>query len=196
MTIPDLTAALDLTTGQIEGTDVLERRLSDLQGCFADEAAYQEQVRKENPVVYTVSSVKPADGDGDLHYGLGLIMPGLVGQEYFLTKGHLHEWREAAELYIGLRGEGAMLLEDEFSGESQLHPLGSNSTVYVPGNTAHRTINTGSSPLVYLGVYCAKAGHDYAFISERNFSEVVVAQENGPKLIDREAYLTSLGRSS
>lgn len=195
MITPDLTAALDLATGKIAGTEVLHRRLSDLRGCFADEAAYQEQLRQGNPVVYTVSSVTPGDGDGDLHYGLGLIMPGRVGQEYFLTKGHLHEWREAAELYIGLGGEGAMLLEDEFSGETQFLPLLANSTIYVPSNTAHRTINTGSSPLVYLGVYCAKAGHDYAFISERNFNKVLVAQENGPKLIDRGAYLTSLSRS-
>ena len=40
-----------------------------------------------------------------------------------MTKGHLHAWREAAEFYIGLSGEGVMLLEDEASGESRMVSL-------------------------------------------------------------------------
>ncbi len=114
-----------------------------------------------------------------------MIMPGRIGAEYYLTKGHFHAWRPAAELYIGLRGEGVMLLEDEATGESKLVPLIPNSAVYVPGFTAHRTINTGKVPLTYLGVYPAQAGHDYGLIAERNFRKVVLAVDGKPTLRDR-----------
>jgi glucose-6-phosphate isomerase len=32
---------------------------------------------------------------------LGVLMPGKVGAEYFMTKGHIHAWRPAAEVYLG-----------------------------------------------------------------------------------------------
>ena len=181
----DLIQQFDLDTGDIRGGKRLERRLSELKGCFKDAAACEHAVRGDNPLVYTVSSIDFANGDGDLHYGLGVIYPGSIGGEYFLTKGHLHSWRAAAEVYIGLRGEGAMLLEDELTGESRLCPLGENLVVYVPGDTAHRTVNTGSKPLVYLGVYPAKAGHDYEAIAQRNFRKIVVARDGKPVMIDR-----------
>ncbi len=113
-------------------------------------------------------------------------MPGKIGREYYLTKGHFHAWRPAAEVYLGLRGHGLMLLEDER--ESRVVPLMPQTAVYVPGHTAHRTINTGDEPLIYLGVYPAGAGHDYAAIAERNFRTVVVEANGQPVLLDRAAY--------
>ncbi|MEZ4518758.1 MAG: glucose-6-phosphate isomerase family protein [Chloroflexota bacterium] len=70
---------------------------------------------------------------------------------HFMTKGHYHEWREAARVYIGLHGKGLMLLEDETTNDARLVSLCANEIVYVPGNTAHRTINIGDKPLVYIG---------------------------------------------
>lgn len=186
-----LSSRLNISEGTLAGGEYTERRLSDLDGYFADEAAYGAALAEEDTVIYTVSSVTPAEGKGQLHYGLGTIYPGCIGEEYHLTKGHLHTWRDAAELYIGFEGEGAMLLEDEESGESRLVPLTARSTVYVPGHTAHRTINTGTEPLVYLGVYPARAGHDYAFIQERNFRKVVVEQDSRPVFLDRAAFAPS-----
>ena len=78
-----------------------------------------------------------------------------------------------------------MLLEEENSGESRLVPLGAHQAVYVPGHTAHRTINIGAEPLVYLGVYPARAGHDYGVIAKRNFRKVVIEREGQPVLLDR-----------
>ena len=115
-------------------------------------------------------------------------MPGRVGDEYFMTKGHLHAWREAAEFYIGLSGEGVMLLEDEGQRRKPDGSLRPNSAVYVPGKTAHRTMNTGRAPLTYLGVYPAKAGHDYAAIAGRNFRCVVVERDGQPAMFERNHY--------
>jgi glucose-6-phosphate isomerase len=189
-----LLSRFDPDTGIIDGVPTVTRRLSDLRNCFADERAYEAALRQGNPIIYTVASVEPAAGEGQLHYGIGMIMPGRIGDEYYLTKGHLHEWRPAAEVYIGLRGEGMMLLEDLNSGESQMLELVSNSAVYVPGFTAHRTVNVGAVPLVYLGVYPAAAGHDYSTIAKKNFRKVIVMRNDRPVLMEREEFLRRLGR--
>lgn len=187
-----LRSAFDPETGTVHGAEVQVRRLSDLRGAFADVTAYDRMLAEGDPVVYRVSSVTPAEGEGQLHYGIGTLMPGRIGDEYFLTKGHLHAWRPAAEFYFGLRGHGAMLLEDEDTGDSRLVELAPNGAVYVPGSTAHRTVNTGDEPLVYIGVYPARAGHDYGAIAERNFRQLVVATDSGPEMRDRSAYLSTL----
>lgn len=184
----DLAARLDLDAGMIVGAPVVKRSLSDLRGCFWDPAAYQAMLAQGDPLLYTVSSVEAGSGAGDLHYGLGVLYPGRVGDEYFMTKGHLHSRREAAEVYIGLRGEGCMLLEDEATGESRLEPLGVGCAVYVPGYAAHRTVNTGSVPLMYIGVYSADAGHDYGAIAANNFRMVVVEREGKPVMVGREDF--------
>ncbi|MGI8905918.1 MAG: glucose-6-phosphate isomerase family protein [Candidatus Sumerlaeaceae bacterium] len=181
----ELAASLDLDSGSIAGAPVTTRYLSDLRGSFLDATAYEAERGKGNPVVYTVSSWERASGDGQLHYGLGVLMPGKIGDEYYMTRGHYHSWRPAAEVYIGLRGGGCMLLEDEATRETRMEPLGANQVVYVPGHTAHRTINTGTEPLVYVGVYPSAAGHDYGAIAERNFRMIVVEREGRPVLLER-----------
>jgi glucose-6-phosphate isomerase len=183
--IEKILARFNPATGEISGATPVKRHLSDLRGCFADAAEFEAALAKSNPLIYTVTSFEPGSNDGDLHCGIGLIMPGLVGNEYFMTKGHLHSWREAAEFYIGLSGEGMMLLEDEGTGQSRMAPLRPNHVVYVPGKTAHRTMNTGAAPLTYLGVYPAKAGHDYSTIAAGNFRDVVVQRDGRPVLVSR-----------
>lgn len=181
----DLPVAFDLD-GRLSAGEHTVRRLSDLTGCFADEPARQRAAADGDPVVYAVTSVSFGEEEGDLQYGLGVLYPGRIGEEYFLTKGHLHAWRPAAETYLGFRGSGALLLQDEDGGNSRLVPFGAGQIVYVPGNTAHRTINTGTEPLVYLGVYPAKAGHDYGALAERNFHHIVLAGPDGPILRERD----------
>jgi glucose-6-phosphate isomerase len=180
-----LGAAFDPRMGAFGNAPVARRHLSDLRGRFCNAAAYDLALKGGDPLVYTVAAFAPADGAGDLHCGLGILYPGRIGDEYYLTAGHLHARREAAEFYIGLAGEGVLLLEDEATGESRIVPLRANGTVYVPGHTAHRTINTGSVPLAYLGVTPANAGHDYAPIAERNFRCVVVERNGLPAMLPR-----------
>jgi glucose-6-phosphate isomerase len=184
--VEKLLSEFNPATGQIAGAPLVQRHLHDLRGCFADAAAFAGAAAAGNPLVYSVASVEPASGAGDLHYGVGCLLPGKIGDEYYLTKGHLHSWREAAEVYLGLAGEGVMLLEDESSGESRMVPLRPHGVVYVPGHTAHRTVNVGQTPLTYLGVYPAKAGHDYSTIANTNFRCVVVERNGKPTMIERK----------
>lgn len=176
----------------LEGQAKQERRLSALQGCFADEAAFAAALAAGDPELYFTAGVEETHGEGQLHYVIGLIKPGKIGDEYYMTKGHSHAWRPAAEVYIGLRGEGLMLLQDERSGECVALPLGAERVVYVPGYTAHRTINTGSEPLVYWGVLSSEAGHDYGALAKDNFALVVVEVDGQPKVLPRAEYLHSL----
>jgi glucose-6-phosphate isomerase, archaeal len=169
----------------IESTETV-RRLADLRECFIDRTAYEAALAEGNPIIYTVTSFAPGHGAGDLHYGFGSLTPGMIGEEYYMTKGHLHEWREAAEVYIGLNGEGVMLLEEESSGTSRLQHLRAGQTIYVPGHTAHRTFNIGDVPLTYVGVYPARAGHDYHTIAHRNFRCTVVKRDGNATMISRE----------
>jgi glucose-6-phosphate isomerase len=184
--VAKLLSQFNPATGQIAGAPRVQRHLHDLCGCFADTAAFVAAAAAGNPLVYSVASVEPASGAGDLHYGVGCLLPGKIGDEYYLTKGHLHSWREAAEVYIGLAGEGVMLLEDESSGKSRIVPLQPHGVVYVPGRTAHRTMNVGQTPLTYLGVYPAKAGHDYSTIGKTNFRCVVLERNGQPAMIERK----------
>jgi len=188
----NLSLTFDPTSPEVQNAPLTTRRLSDLHGLFADDAAYAQMLDDDNPVLYTVSAWEIAEGDGDLICGFGTLYPGKVGDEYNFTKGHYHEWREAAEIYIGLSGEGYMLLEHETSGETQFLPLKPNHIVYVPGHTAHRTINTGDTPLTYIGIYSPRAGHDYGALAEKNFAHVVVERDGAPQLMPRADYLDSL----
>jgi glucose-6-phosphate isomerase, archaeal len=181
----DLSVAYGLESARIGSRPFVQRRLADLRGCFANAAAYEAALAEGNPVLYEVTAVEPASGDGQLHYGLGILYPGKIGHEYYLTKGHYHSHRPAAEVYVGLRGEGVMLLEEELSGESRMVPLSRNIAVYVPGHTAHRTMNTGTEPLVYLGIFPSNAGHDYGAIADRNFGKIVIERDGKPVLQDR-----------
>jgi glucose-6-phosphate isomerase len=179
-------------TGEVSGLSPRERLLESLRGLFLDKLAFEQSLQKGNPLVYSVTSVEPAEGNGQLHYGIGKLMPGKIGHEYFFTAGHFHAYRPAAEFYIGLSGEGLMLLEDEYTGNTQVLSLHPNSVVYVPGHTAHRTVNCGKRSLTYIGVYPSQAGHDYSVIAERNFNKVVLEIDGKPVVWDRQSARESL----
>jgi glucose-6-phosphate isomerase, archaeal len=192
MNLPPLSLNFDPSTAVIPDFAGSNRRLSQLEGCFADEVAYQAMLSQGDQVVYGVTNLDMASGEGQLHYGLGILRPGKVGREYFMTKGHLHAWRPAAEVYICLQGHGRMILEHETEATAEVVPFSANSVVYVPGHTAHRTINVGSQPLVYWGVFSSEAGHDYEAIRQRNFRQVVVELDGKPHTMAHKDYLKML----
>lgn len=177
-----------VTTGTVGDLSANKRWLSQLAGVFTDENAYQRALSGGDHLVYQVTNIEENTGDGQLHYGLGVLMPGRVGDEYFMTRGHIHAWRPAAEVYIGLQGQGMMLLQDEYTGECSAAPLSPSQMVYVPGHCAHRTINTGSEPLVYWGILTSEAGHDYDYVLANPFQKVVIHTDHGPVVMDREQY--------
>ncbi len=173
---------IDLETGVIPGAKKLVRRLSDLRGYFLDEKAYNELL-KDDPVVYEVYAVEQEEKEGDLNFATTVLYPGKVGGEFFFTKGHFHSKADRAEIYYGIKGKGGMLLQTP-EGKAEWIPMKPGTVVYVPPHWAHRTVNTGDEPFIFLAVYPADAGHDYGSIAEKGFSKLVVDEDGEVRLID------------
>ena len=175
-------AKINPETGIIPGAKKLVRRLSDLKGYFIDEEAYNELLR-ENPVVYEVYAIEQEENDGDLNFATTVLHPGKVGKEFFFTKGHYHSKANRAEIYYAIKGRGGMLLQTP-EGRGEWVPMEPGTVVYVPPYWAHRTVNTGSEPLIFLAVYPADAGHDYGSIKDRGFSKLVIEEGGEIKVVD------------
>ncbi len=146
------------------------RRLSDMAGFYADQEAARRRVGSEDPVIYEVYA-RENDNAGDLSYAVTVINPGDVGGEYFMTKGHFHD-KPAGEIYLGLGGKGLLLMQNT-EGSVRKEPLEPGRISYVPKGWAHRSVNTGDSPLRFLAVYASDAGHDYSAIESEGFRERV-----------------------
>jgi glucose-6-phosphate isomerase len=87
-----------------------------------------------------------------------------------MTKGHYHTIAETAEIYLCLAGEGFMLMKTA-DGKCNAQAMSRGKMVYVPPYWAHRSVNTGSEPLVSFCVYPGDAGHNYGDIELEGFSK-------------------------
>ncbi|MBS1603686.1 MAG: glucose-6-phosphate isomerase [Bacteroidetes bacterium] len=165
--------------------DRLARRLGDLGDIFSDRAAYARMPADQ--VVYEVESYFPVpDGtEGGVFLGITYIHPGKVGQEYFMTKGHFHQIRNRAEVYICMEGEGMLILMNEDHSVTWAERMEPGSVHYINGHTAHRTANTGKGVLSFGAFWPSDAGHDYQTISEKGFSKILVDINGVPTLINK-----------
>jgi len=162
-------------------TDV--RRLSDIGQIFQDAAVDEEDV-----VVYRVHHMPVPETASEIQTSTTVLEPGTVGDEYHMTKGHFHEVRERSEVYLGLSGEGLLLLATE-AGEHRVLELRAGAVAYVPGGWAHRTVNTGSEPLVFFAAFVGDAGHDYEAIAMHGFPILAIKAEDGPRITPNPRYV-------
>ena len=148
-------------------TGEYDKFLGDLGGVYADGDAFEAAVRAQGAdrLVYHVDEHRGADGAGALIIGTSTLLPGRIGDEFAVTRGHLHAKADRAELYHCLSGRGVMLLET-LSGESRAIPLSPGEAVHVPGHWIHRSVNVGSEPFVTLFCYAADSGQDYGLIAD------------------------------
>jgi glucose-6-phosphate isomerase, archaeal len=162
-----------------------EKRLSDLRGLFLDATDLERRIREENdPLCYENYAFNQSQADGDLFFGTTIIYPGKVGSEYHLTRGHYHSKRNHAETYQALSGKGLVLFERE-DGTTRSAELTPGKITYIPPYWAHRSINTGDVPLVFLWTCPVEAGHDYAALGDRGMRQVVVERNGVPAIEDR-----------
>ena len=171
----------DMANGDPEGDPIQTevRRLKDLAGVFSDENAYA--MMNPEKEIYRVSFWSPvAPGTtGGLFIGSSRIMPGRVGAEYFMTKGHFHDRQESAEFYWGVKGEGLLLLMDA-DRKCRAEKVAAGSVHYIPAFTAHRLVNVGTIPLICGACWPSDAGHDYARIAKTGFSVRVFMKDALP----------------
>ena len=173
-----------LLDGMSKSAKSTTRKLSQMKGMYADSQAESQAIDGGDPMVYEFFELGAPDDPGDVAFGSSITYPGKVGKEYFMTKGHFHTILETAEVYYTLSGEGFMLTENP-EGDVRLHKLEPGKAVYVPKCYAHRSINTGSVPLVTFYAFRADAGHDYGTIETKGFRKLVVEGADGkPEMID------------
>ena len=165
-TVPDPGLLALGADGVMSGaTSAYEKRLGDMAGVYRDEAAFRRVLAEKGPdfLVYRVEEHRNLDVEGALIIGTSTLQPGRYGDEFAVTRGHLHAKADRAELYYCLSGAGVMLLET-LDGRSEALPLRPGEAVHVPGHWVHRSVNVGDEPFVTLFCYGADAGQDYELI--------------------------------
>jgi glucose-6-phosphate isomerase len=159
-------AALSITAdGAMTGrSSSYRKRLDELAGLHLDAAAFDELLGADPGfVVYQVEESRADEHQGGLVIGTSTIEPGRVGQEFFMTRGHLHALADRAELYYCLGGHGVMLMES-VDGRTRTVELTPGRAVHIPGNWVHRSVNVGSDRFSTLFCYPVDAGQDYGII--------------------------------
>ncbi len=162
----------------------IQRRLSAMKGQYLDQAAYAAMLAEGDPLLYEVYELQRPTVAGELLHGISIVHPGLVGDEYNMTKGHFHEVLETGEIYYCLKGRGFMVMETP-EGETAVEPLFPGRVLYVLPRWAHRSVNASlDEDLVTFFVYPGNAGHDYGTIEKQGFRKLVVAQDGEPAIVD------------
>jgi glucose-6-phosphate isomerase len=181
--------AVAADTGFIpQATAHYRKRLSDLRGLFLDSEALERRIREENdPLCYENYAFNESQAEGDLFFGTTIIYPGKVGSEFYLTRGHYHRRRDHAETYQALSGQGVVLFERD-DGTTRSAELTPGKITYIPPFWAHRSINTGDVPLVFLWTCPVEAGHDYWALGHGGMRQVVVERNGKPSIEDRSRY--------
>jgi len=160
------------------------RRLSAMRGQYLDVQAYEQMLAREDVILYEVYEIKRPEIAGELLNGLSVVHPGVVGDEYFMTKGHFHTVLETAEIYYCLKGQGMMVMETP-EGDWAVEELRPGRVLYVPPRWAHRSVNTGErEDLITFFVYPGHAGHNYGTIEAQGFRKLVVRRDGRPQVVD------------
>jgi glucose-6-phosphate isomerase len=182
---------VDVAKGELSGaTNRYTKTLSELAGLYEDAAAFSALAKTMgSAVVYEVTDYKPSQTAGDMIFGVTKMLPGKVGREYFLTRGHIHANANRPEIYYGEAGHGVMLMESP-EGDIRTVEIKPRVICYVPPYWIHRSVNVGSEALVMTFAYPADSGQDYSIIAKSGGmrSRIVVDGDSGWKAVDNASY--------
>lgn len=154
---------LDFKSGRLIGSH-LERTtttIGDLRSYFKDRTALNRMDPDQAVYWVEMEENKQKEGEeGGLFFGISHLCCGTVGDEFFMTKGHVHNKFDTAEYYWGIKGTGLLLL-DNLKGSIRLIEVKPGAVLYIPGRTAHRLINIGNEELAVGAVWQTISGHNY-----------------------------------
>lgn len=160
------------------------RSLKSMNGQYLDQAAYDARLAKEDTLLYEVYELSRPEVAGELIHGISIVHPGLVGNEYFMTKGHFHTVLDTAEIYYVLQGNGKMVLET-LDGDWAVEDLTPGKILYVPPKWAHRSVNTSlEQDLITFFAYPGNAGHDYGTIESQGYRKLILHENGKPIIVD------------
>ena len=172
---------VDQMTGDLHGSETsYQKKLGDLGGIYRDVAAFERSVTDQvDRVVYEVRDYRATEARDDLIFGVTRMVPGKIGQEYFMTRGHIHARARRPEIYYGQQGLGVMLMESP-EGETRTVEIAAQTVCYVPPFWIHRSVNVGDGDLVMTFAYPADSGQDYGIIARSNgMRSLIVDDGNG-----------------
>lgn len=180
--------SFDATTGALSpATGRYRKHLSHLEGAFRDADAWSRVIQEDgDPLVYEVMEYKKEGSD--LFFGTTTMQPGKVGEEYFMTRGHFHLSRDMGEFYCTQLGKGLLLLQNR-EGKSETVEMREGSCAFIPPDWAHRSINTGSVPLVFTWFCNVLAGHDYDPIATQGMRMLAVERCGKVELVPNPNFL-------
>lgn len=178
------TIDFNLLNGMSSKAATSKRYLSKIKGMFADEEAAEKLIEREGDrLVYEFHEMGVPEHPGDLAYGISIVYPGKVGNEYHMTKGHFHTILDTGEVYYCLSGHGYMMLESPEGDWSCLELL-PGKMVYCPKRYAHRSINVSpNEPLRTFFVFRGDAGHNYGTIEEKGYRNLLVEKDGEPIVV-------------
>lgn len=189
--VKPFSAKLGGLTGLTPYEKRVERRLSDLKNYFQDKQAVKQMLSQgDDPKIYEVYEIPQKPVEGLMNVACTIIYPGKIGSEYYFTKGHFHKKETASEVYIGLKGKGIILIQDQ-RGETNYFTIEPDVLVYIPPRTAHRSVNVGDVELVFLAIYPSDAGHDYRSIEKRGFAKIVTEKDRKTVLEENPRYISA-----
>lgn len=180
----------NLITGFSKSAKTTKRYLSSMSDMFCCQNDADLVLQKEDPLIYEFYELGCPERQGDLAFGTTILYPGKIGNEYYMTKGHFHSLLLTAEVYYTLSGEGYMVMENR-EGDTREIRLSKNNAVYVPRGYAHRSVNTGSEPLVLFYTFDANAGHDYGTIETKGYRRLIL-DDNGTPIVSDNPNWTNI----
>ncbi len=180
---------IDLQSGIFEPKrQIIRRSLTDMATMYADGQAAQRIIRDEGDrLIYEVHVTELPAEEGHILHCTTIIYPGVIGDEFHMTKGHYHARREQGEVYLGLAGQGYLVMQTE-SGETSTLAMSPGTAAYVPPYWAHRTVNIGDVPFVFFAAWAGEAGHDYGTIEQLGFARLIVRQQGEVAIIANPKY--------
>ncbi len=180
---------VDFTTGRLSRADyTIQRKLSDMAAMYADrDEAARILADEGDRLIYEVQGVELPEQEGQIPHCTTRILPGDVGGEFHMTKGHYHARREQGEVYFGLSGRGLLLLQTEAGATSEIEMM-AGSAAYVPPFWAHRTVNIGAEDFVFFSVWEARAGHDYGTIERDGFRKLALRCDGEAAVVENPRY--------
>ena len=170
--------------GKLSGNHVSEsiKQLKELKNLFADEES--RGLLDPDTIIYKVQVHTPvaAGQEGGLFFGTTFIMPGKIGNEYFMTQGHFHKMSNRAEYYWGIQGKGLLILmnRDRKCRVEEMYP---GSLHYIPAETGHRVVNYHNKELAFGACWSSDAGYDYEEIRNHGFSVRVMEVDGDPVIV-------------
>lgn len=172
------------------GTGAKKSLIRDLAGVFADEAAFARLAAdRGDDTAYAVDEFRPGRAvPQDLIFGTSTVQPGRVGEEFFMTRGHIHVKSDRPEIYFCQKGRGVLHMELP-SGETRPAEMMPGTVVYVAPYWIHRSVNTGDETLVTFFCYPADSGQDYDVIARSGgMRTLIVADSAGWREAENPRY--------